>query len=100
MNVIIISGRIVSEIEFRFIYNKDKKEKHTAIAIGKLELDNGSIVDIYGYDEIADILYSNNSKYIYVDGILHNNMQIEVVSVQISSLYFGYKKVNLPMRMQ
>lgn len=78
MNVVVITGKIVSDVDFKFIYNKEKKEKHTSIAMCKLVLDNGSIVDIYGYDEVADYLYMNNNKYIFVEGIIDSNMMIEI----------------------
>ena len=78
MNIVIISGKIISNIDFNFIYNKDKKEKYTSIAMCKIQLNNGSIVDIYGYDEIADFLYRNNVKKIWIEGCLDNNMMIEI----------------------
>ena len=76
-----ISGKIVSDVNFQFIYNKDKKEGHTSIAICKMQLDNDSIIDIYGYDEIADYLYQNDrAEYICFEGRLDNNMMVEVYS--------------------
>lgn len=78
MNIVIISGKIISNIDFNFIYNKDKKEKHMSIAMCKIQLDNGSIIDVYGYDEIADLLYRNNVKKIWIEGCLDNKMMIEI----------------------
>lgn len=82
MNIVMISGKIVSEIDFNFIYNKYKKEKYTSIAMCKLKLDNGSIVDAYGYDEIADYLYSHNLEYIWFEGKIDSNMMIEIISAR------------------
>ena len=63
MNIVIIYGKIVSEIDFKFIYNRYAKdsemENKISIAKCKMELTNGSIVEIYGYDEIADFMYRN-----------------------------------------
>ena len=84
MNIVIISGKIVSEVDFNFIYNKNKKEKHTSIAMCKLKLDNDSIIDVYGYDEVADYLYRNADKYVLIEGILDTNMMVEIVSVNIN----------------
>ena len=81
MNIVITSGKIISDIDFNFIYNKDKKEKHISIAMCKIQLNNGSIVDIYGYDEIADFLYRNNVKKIWIEGCLDNNMMIEIIKL-------------------
>ncbi len=58
MNIVIISGKIVSTIEFKFIYDRyGKKSKYTSIASCHLKLDNESIIKIYGYDEMADFMY-------------------------------------------
>ena len=81
MDIVVISGKIISNINFNFIYNKDKKEKYTSIAMCKIQLDNESIVDIYGYDEIADFLYRNNVKKIWIEGCLDNNMMVEIKKI-------------------
>lgn len=83
MNIVMLSGKIVSDINFNFIYNKDKKEKYTSIAMCKLQLNNGSIVDAYGYDEIADYLYSHDLKYIWFEGKIDSHMMIEIISFSI-----------------
>ena len=81
MNIVIISGKIISDIDFNFIYNKDKKEKHTSIAVCKIKLENKSMINVYGYDEIADILYKNDFEYIYVEGRIDNNMMVEIYKI-------------------
>ena len=58
MNIVIISGKIVSEIEFKFIYDRyGTKSKHTSISSCYVKLDNNSIILIYGYDCMADFMY-------------------------------------------
>ena len=79
MNIVMISGKIISEVDFNFIYNKNKKEKHTSIAMCKLKLDNDSIIDVYGYDEVADYLYRNSSEYVYAEGRIDTNMMIQIL---------------------
>ena len=60
MNIVIISGTIVSNINFKFIYNRyRKKSKYTSIASFYIELENASIIKIYGYDNMADFMYKN-----------------------------------------
>ena len=57
MNIVIISGEVISNIDFRFIYDRFKRNNtnketysHTSIAKCKMRLINGSIVNVYGYD--------------------------------------------------
>ena len=88
MNIVILSGRIISEIEFNFIYSKDKKEKHTSIAMCKLQLKNGSVIDIYGYDQIADYLYRSSNKYICFEGRIDSNMMIEIENIVLQDDIF------------
>lgn len=87
MNIIILYGQIIDNIDFKFIYNKyakslEKKNK-TSIAKCKIELENGSIVKMYGYDEIADFMYrklqKNNS--ILIEGSLDSNGDVECKTI-------------------
>ena len=73
--------KIVTEVDFNFIYNKNKKEKHTSIAMCKLELDDDNIIDIYGYDEVADYLYRNSDQYVCIEGRIDTNMMVEILEV-------------------
>ena len=58
MNIVIISGEIVSGIEFKFIYDRyGEKSKYTSIASCHVKLNNESIIQVYGYDEMADFMY-------------------------------------------
>ena len=58
------------------------KYKHTSIAKCRVKLLNNCIVEIYGYDEIADYMYSNfkENKIITIEGKLDSEMKIEVRS--------------------
>lgn len=47
----------------------------------KIQLDDKSVVNIYGYDEIADILYRDNIENIFAEGRIDNNMMIEVTDI-------------------
>ena len=80
MNIVIVNGEIISEINFNFIYNynKYKKENYTSIAMCKIKLENDSIIDIYGYDDIADYLYRENPQRIYLEGELDEHMMIKI----------------------
>lgn len=81
MNIVIISGKIVSDINFDFLYCKDKKHRNTSIAVGKMLLDNESIINVYGYDEISDYLYRNTLEYICVEGKIASNMGVEILKI-------------------
>ena len=89
MNVVVIYGKIVSKIEFKFIYDRYKekdnikeKYKHTSIAKCKIKLQNESILDIYGYDEVADYMYRyiKENDNIFLEGRIDGNMKIEVLN--------------------
>ena len=55
MNICFLLGKIISEPSFDFLY----KCKNVSISSFCLKTRNGNIVQIFGYDEIADFLYSH-----------------------------------------
>ena len=87
MNIVIVYGKIISKVDFKFIYdryksdkNSEEKYKHTSIARCKIELLNSSIVEVYGYDEVADYMYRKfkQDNFILIEGRLKNDMTIEI----------------------
>ena len=92
MNIVVICGTIISEVEFNFIYDRyrcvnSKKEKadlemyiHTSVAKCKIELNNGSVIQIHGYDEIADFMYRNlkEKDVVWIEGALGENGNVIV----------------------
>ena len=91
MNIVIIYGRIVSKIEFKFIYDRYKekdnikeKYKHTSIAKCKIRLENDSIVEVYGYDNIADYMYRymKENEEVLIEGKIDGNMKIEIIIIK------------------
>ena len=89
MNLVIVFGKIVSSIGFKFIYDRymidsNDKYNHTSIAKCEIMLLNKSIVRIYGYDKIADFMYKDlkYNDYILIEGKLDSNMEIEVKQVK------------------
>lgn len=80
MNIIFILGKIVSEIEFKFII----KSKNTSIAMFKVELLNKSIVKIKCYNELADYSYSklNKDDNIFIEGYLNSKMKIVTKTIK------------------
>ena len=75
MNLCILLGKIVSEIEFKFIINS----KNKSIAYFKIELLNKSIVQVKAYDDKADYVYRKLKKgqSIIVEGKIRGNGNIE-----------------------
>ena len=75
MNLCILFGKIVSEIEFEFII----KSKNKSIAYFDMQLSNKSIVRIKTYDEIADYTYRKLKKdqIVMVEGKIRNDGTVE-----------------------
>ena len=70
MNICFLLGKVVDDVEFKFIYNS----KNVSISIFKLMLNNKSIVECKAYDETADYIYRNIKKadLIFIEGIIRN----------------------------
>ena len=47
MNICFLKGKIISDIEFKFIINN---KKYYSISIFKIKLDNKSIIAVKGYN--------------------------------------------------
>ena len=81
MNICIVAGKIVSEIEFKFIINN----KNKSIVYFDLELSNKSIVKVKAYDEIADYSYwklQQNDRVI-IEGKVRDGGSIEIQEIFI-----------------
>ncbi len=80
MNLCFIIGKIVSEIEFKFIINS----KNISIAYFKIELLNKSIVQVKAYNELADYCYSKLQKHdvCAIQGYINSEMKIEVEKIK------------------
>ena len=87
MNICILLGKIVSEIEFQFIINS----KNKSISYFDLELLNKSIIKVIAYNETADYLYSKISKgdTICIYGQIENNGNIRIkdINCEINKIY-------------
>mgnify|MGYP004518744971 FL=1 len=54
MNKCVISGKVLEEIKFDFIYNS---KKHVSIAKCPIKLNNDSVLNVFGLDDEADYMY-------------------------------------------
>lgn len=74
MNLCFLIGKIISEINFKFVLNS----KNISVAYFKVELNNKSIVEVKAYNELADYCYSKLEKgnKVEIQGCLNNEMEI------------------------
>lgn len=79
MNNCFISGKIITEIEFKFAV----KNKFYSIAEFKIELDNKSIIKIKAYDKNAEYCYQKLEKEMYINiyGKIDNKGDIELIEI-------------------
>ena len=79
MNYVFAIGTIIEEVDFNFLFD----DNAISISTSSIILPNNSIINIKGYDNIADFMYSHlkiNSK-ILVHGFISNN------SIVIKNIY-------------
>ena len=75
MNLCILMGKIITDIEFKFIINS----KNKSIAYFDMKLLNKSIVRIKAYNEMADYIYRKLKidQYIIIEGRIKEDGSIE-----------------------
>lgn len=83
MNLCFLIGKIVSPIQFEFILNAT----NISIAIFNIELSNGSIVTVKGYDEIADYCYSTleEGMIIGLQGRINSKIEVILENVELET---------------
>lgn len=81
MNICFFIGKIISEIKFDFILNS----KDISIAVFYIQLLNGSIIKVKGYNEIADYCYSNleQEMIIQIQGTINQKMEIIIEEIEV-----------------
>ena len=82
VNIVFIEGKIISNIEFKFIINS----KNISIAIFEVELLNKSIVKIKAYNKLADYCYSrlNKKDVVFIEGHLSSSIEIIIKTLKKS----------------
>ena len=75
MNLVIITGKVISKMEYKFVYEGKKKAKVSF----KLRLENNNITDVFAYDNMADKIYQEvqQNDTINIIGKVHSNMKVE-----------------------
>ena len=82
MNICFLIGKIISDIDFKFIVNS---KKYYSISIFQIELNNKSVITVKGYNEIADFCYRRILKndYINLYGELNSKGEIEILEIYL-----------------
>ena len=81
MNEVFLIGKIISDIEFKFIINS----KNKAIACFEIETADKQMVIIQVYNQLADFTYSklNTNDKVFINGYTEDN----VVKVKFINIY-------------
>ena len=82
MNECFLIGKIISNIDFKFIVNS---KKYFSITTFKIKLENQSIITVKGYNETADWCYKNLIKNdsIAIYGNLNSEMEIIAQDIEL-----------------
>ena len=83
MNICFFIGKIISDIDFKFIVNN---RKYNSIVIFQIELNNKSIITLIGYNEIADFCYRNLEKNNIIMAVTFLNSKLEGIVEKIVNL--------------
>ena len=77
MNLCFLFGKIESDIDFKFII----KDKNISIVLFNIKLENDSIVEVMGYNGIADLCYQQlcKSDSIFIYGRITESGKIEII---------------------
>lgn len=76
MNEVFLIGKIITEIDFKFIINS----KNISVAIFEIELLDKQRVKVKAYNEIADFCYRklNQNNWIFVNGKIQSDGMINI----------------------
>ena len=80
MNLCILIGRIISDIEFKLIINS----KNKSIAEFEIETLDSNIAKVYGYNEVADYCYRKLSKNdsILIEGRISQSGKVKIKNME------------------
>ena len=72
MNKVFLIGKIISNIEFKFIINS----KNKAIACFEIKTADKQIVRVQAYNKLADFAYSklNSNDKVFINGYIETNV--------------------------
>lgn len=75
MNICFLYGKIISEIDFKFVYNS---KKYISVVKFEIEIQNNfhiTTLPVFAYNELADEIYSEYEKnnFVMIVGRIENN---------------------------
>jgi hypothetical protein len=73
-------GEIIDVGKFKFIYGGDLI--HKSVICLKMKLIDGQIVNLRGYDEVADLILRNEFKFVYISGKLKTEGYIQIKEIE------------------
>lgn len=79
MNICFILGNVISEVEFKFIYNS----KNISISSFKIMLKNDNIIECKAYNDVADYVYRDikTNDILLIEGTIQKD-GIEVLKIE------------------
>ena len=79
MNICFLIGKIISDIEFKFMFEKNKY----AVSIFLLEIENNCNIQVKAYNKVADWCYQKLAKndIVSIQGKLNNKMEIIIEDI-------------------
>ena len=87
MNICFLIGKIISKIEFDFVIGDNKNFKNIKISIVRFDLKllDKNIVNIIGYNNVADFCYQKLKigEKVVIEGVINNVGKIEIKNIMI-----------------
>ena len=82
MNICFFIGKIISDIDFKFIVGN---KNNASVAIFKLKVNENCILTVKGYNKLADLCYRKLSinNYIILQGELNSKMEVILYSIEL-----------------
>ena len=84
MNICFFIGKIISDIEYKFVIDN---KKYYAITIFQIELNHNSMITVKGLNGIADYCFKNLRKknIIIIKGKLNSKLEVIIEKLEILS---------------
>ena len=90
MNEVFIIGKVLN-IRFEFIYGS----KNISICFIEVLIEKENIVNMYGYNELADYMIQelNKDDLIFINGKIRDNGKIYIINIIKINSKYNYKKL-------
>lgn len=73
-------GEIIDVGKFKFIY--EGSLIHKSVICLKMKLIDGQIIDLRGYDEVADLILRNKFRFVYISGRIKTEGYIQIKEIE------------------